>query len=150
MKATHCVLRGFVGIGLAALICASAGCGRSGLYQVTGKLVYDDDGQPIKELAGETVTFSSEELGASSVGEVRADGTFTLMTMRPEDGVAPGTYKVTVSQPHPMPGRPTRGPVIVEVEYEDPATTPLEAVVEAKSRNEFTFKLKRISRRTGR
>jgi hypothetical protein len=125
------------GLALAGL----AGCG-SGTYPVSGRLEYDD-GQPITELAGSSVTFTSEKLGVEARGELQQDGSFRLGTKRTNDGAPPGTYKVIVTQPHPAPERPVTGRPVVDLAYEDPETTPLEATVEAKS-NDFTFKLKRL------
>src|SRR5262245_6771874 len=134
-------------VGLAALLVglASAGCG-TGMYKVTGRLLYEDTGEPVIELAGNAVTFTSEELGKSAVGEIKPDGTFELSTSRPGDGLLPGKYKVIVAQPHPMPERTPIGKVVVELDYEDPEKTPLEVVVEAK-RNHFDLRLKRLQRK---
>jgi hypothetical protein len=128
---------------LLAGVCLLALAGCSGQYSVRGKLVYDEEGKPpVTELAGHTVTFSSENLGISARGEIQPDGTFTLGTDKPGNGVPPGVYKVTIEQNHPRPGRPDRSPPVVEDYYEDPISTPLQATVEAK-KNEFTFALKR-------
>jgi hypothetical protein len=113
-----------------------SGCG--GKYRVKGKLVYEDGGQPVTELAGFTVTFSSQELGLSAQGEIQPDGSFTL-------AAPPGYYKVVIAQNHPMPGRPDRSPPVVELYYEDPDKTPLDATVE-RNKTEFTFPLKRLER----
>jgi hypothetical protein len=124
------------------LIAGLAGCGSRGPYPVKGKLEYED-GQPVKELAGFMVTFSSESLGKSARGEIQADGSFRLTSNSKNDGAFPGEYKVIVSQPHPEPERAERRGPVVDLVYEDPGKTPLEAKVEAKN-NEFTYKLKKI------
>ena len=122
---------------------ASAGCS-SGTYPVRGKLLYKDNGEPVKELAGFTVTFTSESVHKSAYGTIQEDGTFRLMSLRPDDGALPGVYKVVITQPHPMPDRPERRLPVVDEDYENPSKTPLTAEVEAKSQNEFTFSLERI------
>jgi ABC-type oligopeptide transport system substrate-binding subunit len=70
--------------------------------------------------------------------QLQPDGTFTMMTRQPGDGVAPGTYKVLVqllesyrSGKNAMPER-----------YSDPATTPLEATVDS-DHTEFEFTLEK-------
>jgi hypothetical protein len=124
---------------LAAVVLA--GCS-GGAYPVKGTLVYED-GQPVKELAGFTVTFTSEKLAKSAVGDIDQDGGFRLTMERPGDGAIPGEYKVTLTQPHPNPERGERRKPVVDLVYENPEKTPLEATVEPKT-NEFTFKLRRL------
>ncbi len=133
---------GIIAVGL--LLGTQTGCGSSGKYPVHGRLLYEEDGQPITELAGFSVTFTSEQLGRSSIGEIKPDGTFQLMTQQPYDGVIPGEYRVTITQPHPEPERPEKRKPFLDLMYEDPGATPLRATVEAKSDNDFTFKLRRI------
>jgi hypothetical protein len=129
-------------VGLTAL----SGCGSgAGKFAVRGKLQYED-GSPLTDLAGFEITFTSEALAKGSRGDIQADGSFEMSTTGDNDGVIPGEYKVTVSQPHVEPGRPeTRNP-FVELIYEDPAKTPLHATVQANNDNFFTFKLERIKK----
>jgi hypothetical protein len=126
-------------------ITGMAGCGSGGKYRVRGQLQYED-GSPLSDLAGFEVTFTSEKLGRSSRGEIQGDGTFELSTSRANDGVLPGDYKVTVSQPHVEPGRPEKRNPFVELMYEDPTLTPIGATVQANDDNNFTFKLTRIKK----
>jgi hypothetical protein len=85
---------------LAALTLAGvAGCG-SGKYPVEGKVLWMD-GTPAKELAGSLVVFESTESPKAARGEIKEDGSFRLTTDHPDDGVAPGPYRVLVSQPDP-------------------------------------------------
>jgi hypothetical protein len=113
---------------------------------VSGKLEYED-GQPLKELAGFEVTFTSEALHKSARGVIKDDGTFRLTTSRPGDGAFPGVYKVIVAQPHPEPERPFVGNPVVDLKYEDPEKTDLEATVEAKTNNLPPFRLARIRKK---
>ena len=127
------------GLALVAL----AGCGGGDRpYPVHGKLVYKDNDQPVKELAGFDVTFTAEK-GKTARGTIGADGTFRLTTTRADDGAYPGQYKVTVTQPHPNPERRVKGKPVVDLVYEDPQKTDLKATVEAKD-NTFTFPLRRL------
>ena len=133
-------LRGVL-LGLALL--GLAGCGSKGLYPVSGQLE-DDAGQPLTDLAGYTVTFTSEALGQSFRGDIQPDGTFRLGSPKAYAGALPGVYKVTVTQPHIRPERSGGGQPVVDLSYEDPGKTSLTATVEAKKDNFFPFKLKRI------
>jgi hypothetical protein len=123
---------------------AAAGCNSNNLYPVHGRLVYEDNGEPVKELADFDVTFTSEKLGTSARGKIGADGSFDLGTFKDKDGAAPGEYIVIVSQPERKPERPYVGDPVVERTYEDPAKSDLKAEVKAESNN-FTFKLRRIA-----
>ena len=79
-------LAGLLGLGLLGL----GGCGSKGQYPVRGKLVYADNEQPVKELAGQEVIFSSEQLHISARGAIQEDGSFQLGTARETDGAPPG------------------------------------------------------------
>ncbi len=130
--------------GLALL--ALAGCGGTDRpYPVSGKLVYKDNGEPVKELAGFEVTFTSEKLGKSAVGRVAEDGTFRLTTVRENDGAWPGKYRVILNQPHPEPERGERRHPVVDLAYENPEKSDLEATVEPQD-NTFTFQLRRLKK----
>jgi hypothetical protein len=128
-------------VALAVAAAGLAGCG-SGTYPVRGHLVYED-GQPVTELAGFTVTFTSTSVGKSSIGEIQEDGSFRLTTLSPNDGAFPGEYKVILTQPHREPERPEKRNPVVDLAYENPEKTNLTATVEPKA-NEFTFKLRRL------
>src|SRR5262249_17463558 len=117
------------------------GCGGERAYPVRGQLLYED-GQPVKELAGFTVTFTSETLHKSARGNIDEKGSFQLS----QDGAFPGLYKVILTQPHPNPERGESRKPVVDVAYEDPVKSTLSADVEAKN-NEFTFRLKRIGKK---
>jgi hypothetical protein len=131
-------LRPWLGLLAGAVLIGIAGCG-GGAYSVSGQLEYEDK-QPVKELAGFTITFTSDVLQKSARGEIKEDGTFRLF-----DGAFPGEYKVIVDQPHPNPERGEHRQPVVDLVYEDPVRTPLVAEVKAQS-NQFTFTLNRIKR----
>jgi hypothetical protein len=118
---------------------ALSGCPSKGYLPVKGQLLWED-GRPLQELAGFEVTFSSQELKLSARGTISEDGTFTLGTDKAGDGAPPGTYVVTVTQPHRMPDRPEKRNPIVLLVYEDPDLSPLRATVSADN-TDFTFKL---------
>lgn len=140
-RLSRCVLGGVVaGLGFLCL----AGCG-SKFHPVHGKLVYADNEQPVKELAGFDVIFTSEKLGKSARGTIQDDGSFQLGTERDNDGAPPGEYVVTLTQPFREPERPYVGDRVVDRNYEDPAKSDLKAEVKAE-KNEFVFKLRRIGK----
>jgi hypothetical protein len=139
----YAISRGSV---LAAVLACLSGCGGDRPFTVRGHLVYEDDGQPVKELAGSSVTFTSEELHKSATGNIDQDGNFQLGSLTQNDGAFPGKYKVSLAQPHPKPERGQFAKPVVDLSYEDPNKSNLEAIVEANNKNEFTFKLKRIAK----
>src|SRR5262249_17502494 len=60
-------------------------------------------GQPTKELAGGSVSFSpisAEPLG-SSIGKIEGDGSFRLSCRRENDGAVAGKHQVTITPPEP-------------------------------------------------
>ena len=130
--------------GLALL--TAGGCGSNRTHPVRGKLVYEDNGQPVKELAGYEVTFTSEKLGKSSRGTIRDDGTFELGTVKENDGAYPGEYVVILTQPHRVAERPGGGDPVVDLAYEDPGKSDLKVEVKPEA-NDFTLKLRRIQRK---
>jgi hypothetical protein len=126
---------------MAGILASMIGCGGERAYPVRGQLVYED-GQPVKELAGFTVTFTSETLHKSARGNIDENGSFQLA----QDGAFPGQYKVILTQPHPNPERGESRKPVVDEAYEHPAKSTLTADVEPKN-NEFTFTLKRIGKK---
>ena len=130
-----------VGLGVLSL----AGCGSK--QPVRGKLVFDS-GEPVSQLDGFDVTFTSEKLGVSARGTIQSDGTFQLGTDKDKDGAPPGEYIVTLTQPHREPDRPFRGDRVVDLSYEDPRTSDLRAEV-TSGKNYFVFKLRRYNKSQG-
>src|SRR5262245_54453194 len=127
-----------------SFLCLS-GCSSGGRYPVHGKVVYADSEQPVKELAGLEVIFTSEQLHISARGTVQKDGSFQLGTDRADDGTPPGEYVVTLTQPVREPERPYVGDRVVDRAYEDPGTSDLKAEVKPQ-KNDFVFKLRRIDK----
>jgi len=81
---------------LFALVACAAGCGQ-GLHPVHGKVTLPD-GKPVP---GGMVVFEGQVGGKtiSSRGEIAADGSFSMSTNTPGDGVPAGSYKVSVAPP---------------------------------------------------
>jgi hypothetical protein len=122
----------------AGLLLALAGC--AGRGRIKGKVVYEDNQQPVTELAGFPVTLNSHELAVSAQGMINEDGTFQI------EGIVPGHYKVVLTQNHPAPGRPDRTPPVIDVAYEDPDKSPLEITVN-KGTAEIVLPVKRIKQK---
>ena len=118
---------------LAATLLVGCGGGDAAL-QVTGA-VTNPDGSPIACESG-TVLFQPAGSGENASGSVAADGTFTMMTRVPGDGVKPGQYKVVLQLWKSY----REGTLAVPKTYGDATTTPLDATVDA-DHTHFEFKI---------
>jgi len=157
-------------LALCALTASLAGCGakgggsRSGLVAAAGVVTYN--GAPVEDAVLEFR--STEEVENSfAAGRTDAQGKFTLMTDRPNDGAFPGKYKVTVKKeiekvdgmtraeymeknaPDPSEKEQFMIPKeLIEVEqllplqYGDPINTPLEIEIPAKGNKKIAIDLK--------
>lgn len=120
------------------------GCGE-GRSPVRGQVTYAD-GTP---LSWGTVVFEGNEGGKAVMarGDIQEDGTFTMGTEKPGDGVVPGKYRVLVTTPASSEGGPplgerdrtVRGPT-VDSRYKDFNTSGLEFEVKPGP-NEFPIKV---------
>ena len=79
----------------AVLLCCAAGCGQS-RYPVSGKVLFAD-GAPLD--AGTIMGEATLEGGKTVMvqGNIEKDGSFSLGTDKPGDGVPPGKYKLLVA-----------------------------------------------------
>jgi hypothetical protein len=137
---------------------AAAGCGESGVpsqermqtVPVSGRVAYR--GRPLGNVA---VIFQSTDGRVSAVGTTDASGAFRLTTYARDDGVPPGSYKVTVASggaareiepgvlaPLPEEGEAGAPTPPVLARYADPTKTDLKADVTEGGTNRFTFELK--------
>ena len=116
-------------VGLWLILCT--GCG-SGLVPVEGQVVWKD-GKPAVELKDSMIIFDLPEKKTGARGSVKADGTFTLATARPEDGVLPGDYKVLImeaARPSSAGAESTEpGKNLLDLRYSNPATTDLKVTI---------------------
>lgn len=83
---------------LLLLLCLCAGCNSkrlNGLVPGAGTLTFNGD--PVEDA---TIIFSPKNTpgGRSATGITNTQGKFTLMTLDPGDGLAPGDYHVTVTK----------------------------------------------------
>jgi hypothetical protein len=87
------------------------GCNSSGRVPIDGQVKFSD-GSDVSSLAGYAVTMQ-QTAGESSTGEIQSDGSFTITTLRENDGVLPGAYKIAINPPLPDdPDKPPPKPVI--------------------------------------
>jgi hypothetical protein len=122
------------------------GCGGGAkpMLPVTGKVTYLG-----MALHGGTLVFTPDTSrgadGPIALGDIRADGTYTLRTGKAY-GAAPGWYRVTVaavsSQTEMSPGQPYRIPLsLIPEKYRDPELSQLICEVKADKLNSFNFNL---------
>jgi hypothetical protein len=74
---------------LFAVAVVATGCGKP---KVTGKVTFAD-GSPLTQ---GTVNFTDDKILCK--GSIKEDGTFEMRTLKPGDGVPPGTYKVYLTE----------------------------------------------------
>lgn len=130
---------------------ALAGCsgGPDRPYPVRGVVVYED-GQPAKELAGGSVTFTpaSDTGQMISSGSIEDDGTFVLSCKREGDGAIAGKHRVEIE----LPG--------IEGQEDDPKFRSPKVAIDSKSAvqevtveprsNDITLKVTRVASKTNR
>jgi len=113
------------------------GCSEQKMGQVTGRIVYAEDGTVATDLAGHRVSFlcsqgdGDEKKGrVSATGVVAEDGTFTMNTYVAGDGVLLGTHQVAISRPVPYSEEALAKKPIIPPRFGDPAQSGLTAIVE--------------------
>lgn len=105
------------------VVCAAAGCAQS-VYPVKGRVHYAD-GSPVKH--GRVVAETGGPTG--SWGLIRPDGTFDLGTHAADDGIPPGSYRVSLQNTDTFP--PAGAPAtfvpqpLVHAKYAKPDTSGL-------------------------
>jgi hypothetical protein len=77
---------------LAACLLATFGCGGGGRAEVSGRLRLKN-GAP---LIGASLIARNDATGKSCYGVTDSEGKYELQTSEPGDGVAPGTYSVSI------------------------------------------------------
>src|SRR6478609_1072060 len=120
----------------------ATGCG-SGLCSVSGTLTWKD-GSPAKELSGGQVVFEESQKHVSSIGMIGPDGTFTMTTNKPGDGVPTGHYIVAILEHRPNAN--TAGtqlvPAKLDLKYADLNSSGLEVDIKS-GKNAVSFALER-------
>ena len=127
----------------AAAAVAAAGCGASPpapppkTVPVTGKVILPG-GQPLT--AGRVAFKPKDTAAQEAIGEVAADGTFTLTSYRQDDGATPGQYVATVELQTYRTGSPQRVRADVPAKYLKASTSDLVIDVSA-DRTDYTLRL---------
>mgnify|MGYP001325404254 CR=1 FL=1 len=127
-------------VGLSVLVCCF-GCGDPKYFPVTG-IVVDEQGKPFTELNGATVVFEAVEQSSSAVGEVQADGTFSMSSETADDGCVPGKQRVAIG----LVFGDGDGPQVrvVDPQYDTVKTSELTVDIE-KKHNHIRLQLKRFA-----
>jgi hypothetical protein len=123
-------LRGWFVVGISLAVIAVAGCGRSGLHPVRGRVAFAD-GSPLP--TGRVVVSYGD--GTASSGSINPDGTFRVGTLKQSDGMRPGTYRVAVKDAYVevQKNGETVSEPLVHKRFADPATSGLEFTVPDKT-----------------
>ena len=85
-----------LGVAVAGLALAAAGCGRGGKKPVPVKGTVTLDGKPVSLAL--VMFVPQKEGGMMAHGVTNHDGEFELTTYKPNDGALPGDYNVTVTK----------------------------------------------------
>jgi|LakMenE18May11ns_1017448.scaffolds.fasta_scaffold9867875_1 hypothetical protein len=123
-------LRGWFVVGISLAVIAVAGCGRSGLHPVRGRVAFAD-GSPLP--TGRVVVSYGD--GTASSGSINPDGTFRVGTLKQSDGMRPGTYRVAVKDAYVevQKNGETVSEPLIHKRFADPATSGLEFTVPDKT-----------------
>ncbi len=125
-------IRAAILLSLSVVIVALAGCGNSGVGEVSGTVTLDD-----VPLSDGIVTFEDPSRGIGQSTPVKA-GAYKMTS-----ALKVGEYKVAVqpaSAPSPMASRSTAAKVVIPAKYTQPASSGLTATVKVGS-NKADFKL---------
>lgn len=139
----------------AVVLLTLIGCGSNqSVYPVQGLVKFE--GKPMVGGGSIALIPITSREGKTAGGEIKEDGTYTLMTYEEGDGSMIGDFRVVVTQvtvkepPNTGDGQPA-AQAIIEVRaadqipaiYSDQQSSPLTAKVEAKPLNTLNFDLKR-------
>ena len=119
------------------LIVITSGCGAS-LQPVRGTVTLPGG----KPAAGSMVVFEGQVSGkaVTARGDVQADGSYELSTLKPGDGVPPGKYRVAVVPP-PMVNAEGPSTLPFHTKYTSFETSGLEFEVARGKKNEFPIQV---------
>ena len=88
-----------------------SGCGGVATHPVEGKVVFED-GTAATELGGYQISFESADGKTSASAVVQPDGSFTVDTFEPGDGMIAGKHRVAITPPIPEADAPIPRPKI--------------------------------------
>lgn len=112
------------------------------MADVSGTVRYKD-GSPIEGgvrlVRFEPTEDSTAEIRKPATGQIKEDGSFEMLTLRPGDGVFKGDYTVAFS----VMTKPMGGEWLIKEEYRNAATTPYKVTVDGDLRDlEFEIEQK--------
>lgn len=113
-------------------------------YQVHGKVVYADDGQPVP--GGVTIVFeSTEPPHRRASGEIDAQGNFDLSSRRQGDGAMEGEHRIrfTAHASHAEPDPNVTVSRVMDPKYCEFATSGLTVDIDPNDENNFTLKVEK-------
>ena len=123
-------------LAVACLFLLITGCGGRKTYQVTGRVQYKD-GSPIKggvrTIQFEPADNTTAEIRKMAIGEIAEDGSFTMYTRQPGDGVIPGIYIVTFR----VLDKPLGGKSLIPEKYQTAATSPFDIHVDSNKSDQL-------------
>jgi hypothetical protein len=141
-KARVRLTRGLIGCSLPLAIFGLAGCGAKEAYQVSGSVQYTD-GSPItggvRVVRFQPTDDSTATVRKSASADIAPDGSFTLFTRRPGDGVFRGKYAVTFS----VLTQPLGGKSLISAYYTDARSTPFIVEID-EDKTDFKFELDKL------
>ena len=125
------------------LIVAALTVGCGGKPHIRGKVVFSDDKSPLTQ---GIVIFESDS-GSVSRGELDKNGNYTVGSLKTNDGLPPGKYKVYLTATEKITQNPKGGLPLVEYtvdrKYEKVGTSGL--TVEVKKSMTFDFEVDRFN-----
>jgi hypothetical protein len=117
------------------------GCTSRSAYQVSGRVQYKD-GSPItggsRVIHLEPAANTTAQIRKMATGEITSDGSFTMYTRKPGDGVIPGIYVITFS----VLDKPMGGKSLIPAKYSSAADSPLSITVDG-NKTELLYELEK-------
>src|SRR5262249_25977152 len=117
--------RGIIGILMVVVMPTLSGCGGRVSYEVSGRVQFKD-GSPItggvRTIRLEPPANTTAQIRKTATGEIATDGSFSMYTRKPGDGVIPGLYVVTFSVLDKAMG----GKSLIAAKYSSPAESPID------------------------
>ncbi len=145
MRSTNIFNRAFTSGLIAGMFALTLGCGAPTIPMspVSGTIYLDD--KPLT-LSGKytsgTVTFVPESGGTFAYGDIQADGTYRLTTVKKHDGASPGQYRVMVVATQYESDSPEAAmKVLVPEKYASDSRSGLTAEVQGNKENVIDLKL---------
>ncbi len=127
---------------MGCVLIAIGGCsGRPDTAQVSGKVLYQDGSAPtggVRVVQFVPIDSTDAEIRKAASGQIKEDGSFTLSTRKPGDGVFLGEYAVTFTV-----WKAPREPVsLIKQQYTSAGTTPYKVTVDG-DRDDLTFEIEK-------